>query len=177
MLSVKLVQLVEAHWEQISERIVHKIYTDPRLAKISTLSESEIRERAREVVKNIGEWLGTSRDEALAQRCEALGRQRFEDGIPLHEVVLARFIIKEGLMEFVHDHAFVETSLELYAERELEKSVGNLFDRMIYYVIRGYEEAMREVDQRASAAAAHHSSRLPRSGPRDSMRFPERFVP
>jgi len=37
-----------------------------------------------------------------------LGRQRFEEGTPLNEVVLARFIIKEGLLEFVRNHAFVE---------------------------------------------------------------------
>jgi hypothetical protein len=149
MLSIKLVQLVETHWDQISERILRKIRNDARLAHINRLSESELRKRAREIVKHIGDWLGASLDEPVAQRCEALGRQRFEEGIPLHEVVLARFIIKEGVMEFVHDHAFVETSLQLYAEGELEKSVGHLFDRVIYYVIRGYEEAMREVGQNA----------------------------
>jgi hypothetical protein len=158
MLSVKLVQLVETHWEQITERILYKIQNDARLAHINTLSESELRWRAREIVRNIGDWLGASQDEPLAQRCKALGRERFKEGIPLHEVVLARFIIKEGLMEFVHDHAFVETSLQLYAEGELEKSVGHLFDRMIYYVIRGYEEAMREVDQHVHSGATQYSS-------------------
>ena len=158
MLSIKMVQLVETHWEQISARILHKIQNDPRLAHVSRLSESELRERAREILNNISDWLGASLDEPLARRCEALGRQRFEEGIPLHEVVLARFIIKEGLMEFVRDHAFVETSLQLYAEGEMEKSIGHLFDRMIYYVVRGYEEAMREVHQHAHAAATHHRS-------------------
>lgn len=157
MLSVKLVQLVETHWEQISGRILHKIQNDPRLTHVSRLSESELRTRAREILQNIGDWLGASLDEPLAGRCEALGRQRFAEGVPLHEVVLARFIIKEGLMEFVRDHAFVETSLQLYAEGELEKNVGHLFDRMIYYVVRGYEEAMREVHQHAHAAITHHS--------------------
>jgi hypothetical protein len=172
MLSVKLVQLVETHWEQISERILHKIQNDPRLAHISTLSESEIRKRAREIVKNIGEWLRASLDDPLAQRCEALGRQRFEEGIPLHEVVLARFIIKEGLMEFAHDHAFVETSLQLYSERELERSVGHLFDRMIYYVILGYEEAMREVGSSIEYIRERRAKRLAHS-----ENFGERFFP
>ncbi len=158
MLSVKLVQLVETHWEQISARILHKIQNDPRLVHVRRLSESELRERAREILNNIGDWLGASLDEPMIRRCEALGRQRFEEGIPLHEVVLARFIIKEGLMEFVCDHAFVETSLQLYAEGELEKSISHLFDRMIYYVIRGYEEAMREVQQHEHVAATHHRS-------------------
>jgi hypothetical protein len=157
MLSIKLVQLIEAHWEQISERILCKIRNDARLAHLNTLTEAELRKRAREVVKNIGDWLGASLEEPLAHRCETLGRQRFEEGIPLHEVVLARFIIKEGLMEFVHDHAFVETSLQLYAEGELEKSVGHLFDRMIYHVVRGYEGAMREAGRHVYAAAGHHS--------------------
>jgi hypothetical protein len=60
MLSIRLVQLVETHWEQISERILHKIRNDPRLAQVNLLSESELRERAREIVQNIGNWLGAS---------------------------------------------------------------------------------------------------------------------
>jgi hypothetical protein len=156
MLSIKLVQLIETHWEQISERILHRIRNDARLTHINTLTESELRRRAREIVLHIGDWLGASLDEPLARRCEMLGRQRFEEGVPLHEAVLVRFIIKEGLMEFVHDHAFIETSLELYAEGELEKSVGHLFDRMIYHVVRGYEEAMREGKHHAYATAGRH---------------------
>ena len=139
MLSVKLVQLVETHWEQISARILLKIRSDSRLTHVRRLPESELRNRTRELLNNIGDWLGASMDEPLAERSEQLGRQRFEEGIPLHEVVLARFIIKEGLIEFVRDHALVETSLQLYAEGEMEKSVSHLFDRMIYYVVRGYE--------------------------------------
>ena len=60
-------------------------------------------------------------------------------------------------MEFVHDHAFVETSLQLYAEGELEKSIGHLFDRMIYHLVRGYEGAMREAGLNAHAGASQHS--------------------
>ena len=152
MLSVKLVQLVETHWEQISTRILLKIRSDSRLPHICRLSESELRNRTRELLNNIGDWLGASMDEPLAERCAQLGRQRFEEGIPLHEVVLARFLIKEGLIEFVRDHAFVETSLQLYAEGEMEKSVSYLFDRMIYYVVRGYEGAMRESARHPAAA-------------------------
>ena len=73
MLSIKLVQLIETHWEQISERIRHKIRNDARLAYINTLTESELRKRAREIVMNIGDWLGASLDEPLASRCEKLG--------------------------------------------------------------------------------------------------------
>ena len=153
MLSIKLVQLIETHWEQISDRILHKIRSDARLVHINTLKESELRRRAREIVMHIGDWLGASLDEALAHRCERLGRQRFEEGVPLHEVVLVRFIIKEGLMDFAHDHALVESSLELYAEEELEKSVGRLFDGMIYHIVRGYEEAMRQSQGRQHSYA------------------------
>jgi hypothetical protein len=155
MLSVKLVQLVEIHWGEISEHILHKIHNDPRLTHVGKLPESELRERTREILRNIGDWLAPSMDHTLARYCEALGQQRFEEGIPLHEVVLTRFIIKEGLVEFIRDHAFVESSLQLYAEGELEKSVADLFDRMIYYVILGYEQAMREGHRHAHTVSAY----------------------
>jgi hypothetical protein len=156
MLSVKLVQLVEDHWELISARILRKIQSDPRLAHVGKLPESELRQRAQEILNNIGDWLGSSQDESFVRHCEALGRQRLEEGIPLHEVVLARFFIKDTLIEFVREHAFSENTVELYAEGELEKRVGQFFDRMIYYVVRGYEEAMREAARHVFTASTRH---------------------
>jgi hypothetical protein len=48
---------------------------------------------------------------------------------------------------------------------------------MIYYVVRGYEEAMRDFDEHTHGVATHHTGLLRRSAPRDSTRFPEKFVP
>lgn len=144
MISLKLVQLVETHWEQVTTRVLGKIRSDSRLMHVNRLPESELRERARELLVHIGEWLESPHDERVTRLCASLGRRRCEEGIPLHEVVLARFIIKNALTDFVRDHAFAETPLDVYAEEELERRVGALFDDMIYHVVRGYEGALRE---------------------------------
>lgn len=156
MLSSKLIQLIEDHWEQITTRVLREIRKDARLVHVGKLPESELRQRAQEILKNLGHWLAVSKEEELAKHYEHLGRLRFEESIPLHEAVLARFIIKDQMIDFVREQGFRQTPMELYAEEELEHRVGRFFDTMIYHVVRGYEEAMRESLPRSRAAAAKH---------------------
>ena len=40
--------------------------------------------------------------------------------------------------------------MELYAEEELDRRIGWLFDAMVYHVVRGYESAHRVAGQLAS---------------------------
>ncbi len=156
MLSSKLIQLIEDHWERITARVLGKIRKDPRLVHVGQLPESDLRERAQEILKNLGHWLAASQEEELARHCERLGRLRFVEDIPLHEAVLARLLIKEEMIEFVRDQGLRQTHMELYAEEELEHRVSRFFDRMIYYVVRGYEGAMREGLAPGGVLAAKH---------------------
>jgi len=158
MLSSKLIQLIEDHSEQITARVLGKIRKDPRLAHVVRLPETDLRQRAQEILKNLGHWLAASQEEELARHCERLGRLRFTEDIPLHEAVLARFLIKDEMIDFVRDQGLGQTHMDLYAEQELEHRVGRFFDRMIYHVVRGYEAAMRESLPGARALAARHKT-------------------
>jgi hypothetical protein len=157
MLSARLIRMISDHWEQIADRVLRQVRRDSKLLELGKLPEPEQRERAREILQSLGRWL-VSREEDLDQRSEALGRRRFEEGIPLHEVVYSLQLLRENMIQWVRDQGLVETPLELYAEEELERGSGRIFDTIIYYFVRGYERAMRE--QWASAAKARASTRV-----------------
>ncbi len=142
MLSSKLIRMVSEHWEEIAVRALHRIQRDSKLLELGKLPESDLRERAQDILKNLGLWL-VSREEELAVRYENLGRVRFQEGIPLHEIVYALQLIHECMIQYIHDQGISRTSLELYAEEELERDSDRVFDRIIYYFVRGYEKAMR----------------------------------
>jgi hypothetical protein len=143
MLSSRFIRLIEDHWDQITERVIRQIHRDSNLYEIGRLSESDLRVRSREILENLGTRLTTPKDELI--RCqEEFGRKRFEDGIPLHEVVHALHIIKEKMIEFVRDQGMGRTSLDLYAEEEFEHNVSRLIDTLVYCVVRGYERAMKD---------------------------------
>ncbi len=149
MLSANLVRLISDHWEEIAERVLQRVRRDSKLFEFGKLPEPELRERARDILQNLGNWM-VSREEDLAQRYERFGRQRCEEGIPLHEVVYALHLLKECMIQYVRDAGLRQTHLELYAEDELQRGADRVFDRLVYHFVRGYERAMRA---RAAQAA------------------------
>ncbi len=151
MISRTLVQMIEDNSDRITNRIVERQRADPALAQLGKLPESELRDRIHEVLKNLGKWLVEGREGETARRYEALGKRRFEEGIPLHEVVKALHMLRENMIDFVREQEGVRAnSLQLYAEEELEHMVGLFFDRAVYHVVHGYE---MELHRPAGAAA------------------------
>jgi hypothetical protein len=149
MLSANLIRMISDHWEEIAERVLQRVRRDSKLLEFGRLPEPELRQRAREILQNLGNWM-VSREEDLAQRYEQLGRQRCEEGIPLHEVVYALHLLKECMIQYVRDAGLRQTHIELYAEEELQRGADRIFDTLVYYFVRGYERAMRA---RAAQAA------------------------
>jgi hypothetical protein len=144
MLSGKLIRLIESHWEQISNSILQQVRHDPRLTHVRSLPEPELRALREDLLRNLSHWLISSREEEIQPRFEALGRRRFEEGIPLHEAVYGLLIVKKRMIEFVRNQGLGATVVEVYAEEELEHRVDCFFDDLIYYLVRGYESALRQ---------------------------------
>jgi hypothetical protein len=143
MLSHQLISQIESHWEQITERVLGDIRSDPQLAHIAGLPEWELSAWGRNILKNLGHWL-SGRDEELAARYESLGRVRYEEGVPLHEAVRGLHLLKDRLVDFVRGLGFAGSTVEIYAEEELEFRVSRFFDWLVWHLVRGYETALRE---------------------------------
>jgi len=143
MLSGKLIHLIEAHQEQIAANVLREIRRHPDLAALRKLSDVELRERGQQILEHLGHWLSEGHEAEIEQRYEVLGRARFEESIPLHESVRALTIIKDKMIDFVHDQGIAKTSVDLYAEEELERRVGRFFDELAIHMVRGYETAWR----------------------------------
>ena len=142
MVSGKLIQLIEAHQEQIAANVLREIHKHPDLAHMRRLPDAELRDRGQMILENLGHWLSGNEAE-IEQRYEILGKTRFEESIPLQESVRALSIIKNKMLDFVHNQGMATTSLNLYAEEELQRRVGRFFDELIIHMVRGYEDAWR----------------------------------
>jgi len=150
MLSTKLVQLIEKSSEIITSGLLLEIRQDPQMSTLAGRSDAELRAWSQDILKNVGYLLAASKGEELARRFQILGRLRFEQNIPLHEAVLRGQVLKNKILRFVRDQAFAMTPMELYAEEELDRRIGWLFDAMVYHIVRGYESAERVASQLAS---------------------------
>jgi hypothetical protein len=169
MLSAELIQLVSDHSQVIAERAVknmRRMRSKTQPLEGDSWSPARLRDTARELLENMGALL-VSGDSEIAERYERLGRARFEDGVPLHELVYAWQVIKAAMMHYVYEHEGQSTPLDLYAKLELQRAADHVFDAMIRFAIRGYERAMRE-----DPAGFGSSRRVPEAQPRFSGQLP-----
>jgi hypothetical protein len=149
MLSARLIHLIESHHKEVADRVLREIWRRQDLPHILRLPEAELRERNRIILEHLGEWL-LGNEEEMGRRQEAVGRQRFEQAVPLHEAVHALCLIKNTVIEFIEEQGIPRDTIGLYAEEELEHRLGKFFDELIIHLVRGYEGAWR----RAARAAA-----------------------
>jgi len=143
MVSARLVHQIEDHWEAISGRLIRRLRQQHGLPHVSRTPDSEVTEACRRVLHNLGHWLVSSSESELARFYEHAGRERFAEGVPLSEAIRSVQLMKESTLDYIRDEAFVQTSVDLYAEEELENQLGRFFDLLIFYLARGYEEALR----------------------------------
>jgi hypothetical protein len=143
MLSGKLVHLIEAHWDRITSRVLDQIHREPEMSHTRALVESELRDRAEILLHNLGHWLSAGEEKSLATAYEQLGELHYEEGVPLYEAVHALCILREQMVDFVEEHIDSKTSLELYAEEELDRRLGRFFDLLVIHMVKGYERALR----------------------------------
>ena len=141
MLSGKLIRLIEVHQEQITSNFIREIRAHPDMAGLRKLSDVELRERSQQILEYLGHWLSAGHEAEIEQRYETLGKTRFEESIPLHELVHALAIIKDKMIDFVHDQGLDRSPVDLYAEEEVERRVGRFLDALTVSMVRGYENA------------------------------------
>jgi hypothetical protein len=139
MIAPKLVHLILSHEEAIVDRADLRIRRDPEMKRIRTIVGPGLRQYHRELLEGLERWFATGNTETLAQQYRHLGKARFEQRIPLHECIKNLCIVKEELLDFVGENTFNKNSLDLYAEEELDRVVGRFFDRVIVYLVQGYE--------------------------------------
>lgn len=143
MLANNLVQMIEGHAEQITADAIHRLREDPESPNLKKLPETELRSWAGHILKHLGDWLSESDEKQIASCYEGLGKLRFEEHVPLHESVRNCHRLKEIMIAYVRNQGVRQTTMELYAEGELEHLMGRFFDKMIYHMVRGYEGARR----------------------------------
>lgn len=143
MLSGKLIHLIEAHQAQIADSVIREIRNHPDMTHLCTLPDAELRERGQQILENLGHWLAAGHEAEITKLYETLGRSRFEESLPLHESVRALAMVKDKMIDFVHEQGIARTSMDLYAEEELERRVGRFFDALTIHMVHGYETAWR----------------------------------
>lgn len=150
MIAARLLQRIETNWEAIAKTVIASRNQDPALPTYRTLTDQEIRDRVRDLTTNLGRWLYTKDDASIALHYENLGKTRYAQAVPLHEVILKLISIKRAIRTYASEQNYNLSPVDIYDELELLRAMAGYFDFVIYRVTKGYEGAMRSSTETSS---------------------------
>src|SRR5690349_8008915 len=111
MLSGKLIHLIEAHEEEITNRIIREIEDHVDLGHLRRLPVPELREPCRKILQNLGHWLAWGNEDELAKEFENIGKSHFVDAVPVHESVHGLILVKQKMLEFIDEQGMEPDAL------------------------------------------------------------------
>ena len=151
MIAAQLVELIEIHAEHIARDVARDLTTNQRTHAFGAVRLEDLVPRIFELLNHLGNWIGDPQSAKAQTEFTDWGRRRFEQGIPLSELIYAAIIIKQHLRRYISENGLVDASfprvetdyvlpLHLHSLQELNTRVGRFFDEALYHLARGYEE-------------------------------------
>ena len=155
MIALRLVHLIESHSEELAENLLHKLERSHRAADLRKVPPHEIRERVRDVYRNLSDWLLTKTDEDIERVYVPLGRRRAEQGVTMSAVCWALMMTEENLWDFLELEGMREKPLEILGGFELLRLLDRFFDQAVYFATLGYESYGSEKHAEGRKHLAH----------------------
>jgi hypothetical protein len=150
MVSGKVIELIEIHATQLSIDTARDLMTNARTPGFRAVPRRELEQRLFQIFHHLGNWIGDPGNLRVRTEFEEWGNRRFDQGIPLSQVVYAIIVIKQHLRRYIADHGLVDAAfprverdyilpMHLHSLQDLNTRVGQFFDEALYHLARGYE--------------------------------------
>jgi hypothetical protein len=156
VIGAKLVELIEVHARRLTSDVAQDLITSDRTRGFRGVRPQDLEQRLFQILNHLGNWIGDPRSVRVQSEFADWGRYRFDQGIPLSELIYAIIIIKQHLRRYISDNGLVDAAfprvdsdyvlpMHLHSLQELNARVGQFFDEALYHLACGYEERARAV--------------------------------
>lgn len=150
MISARLVELIQNHAPRLASDTVDDLLTNDRTRSFQKVPRLDLERRIFRLYNHLGDFIAAGQPLAVTE-FEEWGHRRFDQGIPLSEIVFAVIVLKSHLSRYIRDHGLVDASprvegdyvlpLHLHSLQELNQMVSAFFDQALYHLALGYESA------------------------------------
>jgi hypothetical protein len=148
MVYSKLVKLIEDNQAELTRRSVKELRERSETKEYLIIPEDLLIERVSDVYSRLVGWLNKEkRATDITKYYKDLGRRRFQEDIPVSEVILAFMLLKRNLWLFVSEKHFFDSTYQLYQALELNNKVVLFFDKIIHCAVTGYEDELYKAGQ------------------------------
>ena len=144
MLASYLILTIERNSDKLADALVSDLTTNERTPSYRRLQTEDLRERTHAIYRHLVDWLVEGSEARIATTFEALGQQRFEEQIPLEELVYAIILTKRHVRASVSRLNEIESAIELHYVIDLHAMIDHFFDRALHATVTGYEQPRRE---------------------------------
>ena len=143
MFAIRLVQLIETHADKLSEALIFKLKNaDECRELLDKVPAHELKHRTYEIYSHLSDWVLAKTLSEVEERYVGLGARRARQGVPFNQVMFAIQTTKQVLWDYLLLEGLLEPE-DLIGEMELVRSLGQFFDRALYYAAIGYEQVWR----------------------------------
>jgi hypothetical protein len=144
MLAGYLIQTLERNSDKLADALVKDLTTNEQTPSYRRLQVEDLRERSLAIYRHLVDWLTEGSEARIATTFEALGRQRFDEQIPLEELVYAIILTKRHVRASVSRLNEIESAIELHYVIDLHAMIDLFFDRALHATVTGYERQRGE---------------------------------
>jgi len=141
MIALRLVRLIEGNSDKIARNVVARIQASPLTGSLQKVPPVELQAKAHDLLQHLGDWLLTKTEKEIANNYREIGARRAGQGVEIAHVCWALIITRECLWEFLQEHEFVSSPIDIYGEMELLRLLNRFFDHALCYTIEGYSQA------------------------------------
>ena len=156
MIGEKLVELIELHASRLTGDIAEDLVTNERTRGFRAVRRQDLEQRIFQIVHHLGNWIGDPKSQSVQAEFADWGRRRFDQGIPISEIIYAVIILKQHMRRYIADNGLVDASfprvegdyvlpMHLSSLQDLNARVSDFFDQAIYHLARGYEEEAQRI--------------------------------
>lgn len=140
----RLIEMIENDAASMAKELKGKLLSDPSTSSYQTLADQAIYQNIFEIYSRLGHWLlrDTEKGE-VRTHYSSIGRQRFEEGFPLHEIIQALVATKRHIWDTILEKGIMRTTRELDSTVDFITYLNRFFDMAIYYTTLGYYKELQ----------------------------------
>jgi len=145
MLAGKLITILEKNGEELTQRIMNDLLSREETRHLRDLRQSRVYGQVYDVYNMLVSWLSGEKTKGkIIEHYIELGRQKYNEGVPLSEMLMVLMLIKRHLWLFAIEKKVIDPAYGLTHVLELNNRVVFFFDRVMYCTSVGYEKETRE---------------------------------
>ena len=118
MIGAKLVDLIEVHAWPMTSDVARDLLTNERTRGFRAVPQEELEQRIFQILHHLGNWIGDPTSKTVQAEFTDWGRRRFDQRIPLSELIYGIIVIKYHLRRYISDNGLVESLTPLQPSLE-----------------------------------------------------------